>query len=132
MSFSLSNRSLGHLDGVHPALVKVVKRAIKITDIDFGVTQGVRSIEEQIKLVEAGASRTMKSRHLTGHAVDVVAYFEGGISWHCPLYEKIADAMKKAAVELDVDIEWGGDWRSFFDGPHFQLSHGEYPANDKA
>lgn len=132
MSFSLSNRSLGRLDGVHPDLVKVVKRAIKITDIDFGVTQGVRSIEEQIKLVEAGASRTMKSRHLTGHAVDVVAYFEGGISWHCPLYEKIADAMKKAAVELDVDIEWGGDWKSFFDGPHFQLSHGEYPANDKA
>ena len=132
MSFSLSNRSLGRLDGVHPDLVKVVKRAIEITPIDFGVTQGVRSIEEQIKLVEAGASRTMKSRHLTGHAVDVVAYFEGGISWHCPLYEKIADAMKKAAVELDVDIEWGGDWRSFFDGPHFQLSHGEYPANDKA
>ena len=131
MSFSLSNRSLGRLDGVHPDLAKVVKRAIEITPIDFGVTQGVRSIKEQALLVARGASQTMKSRHLTGHAVDVVAYFEGDVSWHGPLYYRISDAMKKAAVELDVDLEWGGDWKSFFDGPHFQLSHREYPADAK-
>ena len=131
MSFSLSNRSLGRLDGVHPDLAKVVKRAIEITPIDFGVTQGVRSIKEQALLVARGASQTMKSRHLTGHAVDVVAYFEGDVSWHGPLYYRIADAMKKAALELNVNIEWGGDWRSFFDGPHFQLSHREYPADAK-
>ena len=132
MSFSLSNRSLGRLDGVHPDLVKVVKRAIQITPIDFGVTEGVRTFHRQAQLVEQGASQTMKSRHITGHAVDLVAYLGQGISWHGPLYYRISDAMKKAAVELDVNIEWGGDWKSFFDGPHFQLSHGEYPANDKA
>lgn len=74
MAFRLSSRSLARLDGVHPDLIRVVKRAIQITPVDFGITEGLRTKERQKELVAKGASRTLKSRHLTGHAVDVVAY----------------------------------------------------------
>lgn len=122
--FVLSNKSLSKLDGVHPALVAVVQRAIKITKQDFMVIEGLRSLERQRQLVASGASQTMNSRHLTGHAVDIVPY---PLSWDWPLYYPIADAMKKAAVELDVDLEWGGEWVSFKDGPHWQLSWRSFP-----
>ena len=127
MPFKLSARSLSKLKGVHPDLVKVVHRAIELTPVDFGVTEGLRSVARQRQLVAAGASRTMKSRHLTGHAVDVVAYVGGKVAWDWPLYGRIAEAMKAAATELGVPIEWGGDWRSFKDGPHFQLPSAAYP-----
>lgn len=123
--FVLSQKSLSKLKGVHPDLVAVVKRAIQVTKQDFMVIEGLRSLERQEKLVASGASQTMNSRHLTGHAVDVVPY---PLSWDWPLYYPIADAMKQAATELDVDLEWGGDWRSFKDGPHWQLSWKSYPA----
>ena len=123
--FVLSQKSLSKLKGVHPDLVAVVKRAIQVTKQDFMVIEGLRSLERQEKLVASGASQTMNSRHLTGHAVDVVPY---PLSWDWPLYYPIADAMKQAAIELDVDLEWGGDWRSFKDGPHWQLSWKSYPA----
>lgn len=126
--FHLSQRSLSRLEGVHPDLVSVVQRAIVITHVDFGVTEGVRTRERQLRLVASGASTTMNSRHLTGHAVDLVAYIDNQVSWDWPLYYKIADAMKAAAKELGVPIEWGGDWVTFKDGPHFQLPWGEYPA----
>jgi len=113
-----------NLSGVHPDLVAVVKRAIEITEQDFSVIEGVRNIDRQRQLVAKGASKTMNSRHLTGHAVDLAPY---PLSWDWEYFYPIADAMKQAAEELDVDLEWGGDWESFADGPHFQLSWGAYP-----
>lgn len=126
--FRFSNRSLDNLQGVHPDLVRVVKAALPLSTVDFGVTEGLRDVDRQRELVNAGASTTMNSRHLTGHAVDLVAYLGPRISWDWPLYHKIADAMKAAADKECVPIEWGGDWTSFKDGPHFQLSWREYPA----
>lgn len=127
MSFALSQKSLDRLSGVHPDLVRVVKRAIELTDIDFAVLEGVRSKARQEQLVAAGASKTMNSRHITGHAVDLGAIVGGSVRWDWPLYAKVATVVKKAAAELSVPIEWGGDWRTFKDGPHFQLPFKEYP-----
>jgi len=121
MMFKLSKRSLSRLKGVNPDLVRVVKKAIQITEVDFTVTEGLRSLSRQRKLVAAGASKTLNSRHLTGHAVDLAALVDGKVRWDWPLYHKLAIAMKKAAELEGVVIEWGGDWRSFKDGPHFQL-----------
>lgn len=128
MTYELSKRSKDRLSGVHPDLVRVVEKAISISDIDFTVLEGVRSIARQEQLVKSGASQTMRSRHITGHAVDLGAYVAGQVRWDWPLYHKLADTMKKAAEECSVPIEWGGDWTSFKDGPHFQLPHKEYPA----
>lgn len=128
MGYRLSKRSLENLKGVHPDLVAVVKRALKITEVDFMVIEGLRTEKRQRELVAAGASQTMKSRHLTGHAVDLAAIVKGGVRWDWPLYEKIGYAMKEAAKDLDIPIEWGGDWKSFRDGPHFQLRWEMYPA----
>lgn len=125
--FKLSKRSEKHLKGVHPDLVKVVERAIRITEVDFVVLEGLRTVERQRELVAKGASKTMKSRHLTGHAVDLGAYVDKEVRWDWPLYYKIADAMKQASQELNIDIEWGGDWTSFKDGPHYQLPRLKYP-----
>lgn len=127
MTFKLGPTSLSRLKGVHPDLVKVVQRAIEISTLDFTVLEGVRSLERQKALVESGASQTMKSRHLDGHAVDLGAWVDNQIDWSWPLYPKIADAMKAAAKELNVPIEWGGDWVKFKDGPHFQLPWEQYP-----
>lgn len=121
--FKLSQRSIDRLNGVHPDLVSVVKHAIERSEVDFMVTEGLRTKERQKELVAAGASKTMNSRHITGHAVDLAAYVNG-IRWDWPLYEKIAKAMKQAAYELNIKIEWGGDWKSFKDGPHFQIPWG--------
>ena len=121
--YKLSLRSKQRLSGVHPDLVDVVKRAIEITGQDFSVTEGIRHIERQRQLVATGKSTTLNSRHLTGHAVDLVPY---PVSWDWEYFYPIADAMKQAAEELDVDLEWGGDWKSFPDGPHFQLSWKKY------
>lgn len=126
--FHLGSRSISRFTGVHPDLVRVVELAITMTEVDFTVLEGLRSLKKQAELVEAGASKTMRSRHLTGHAVDLGAYVAGGVRWDWPLYHQIATAMKEAADELDIRLEWGGDWRSFKDGPHFQLSWKEYPA----
>ena len=122
--YRLSAKSYSKLEGVHRDLVAVVKRAIEITSQDFSVGEGLRSIERQRELVETGKSTTMNSRHLTGHAVDLFPY---PVSWDWEHFYPIADAMKKAAEELNVDLEWGGDWKSFPDGPHFQLSRKSYP-----
>ena len=115
MGFSLSSRSLGKLDGVHPDLVAVVKRAIELTDVDFGVTYGVRTLEEQQELYNSGRSQTMKSKHLIqedgySHAVDLVAYFGSNVSWELNVYDNICDAMAQAAEELEVPTKWGAAW----------------------
>lgn len=153
MTFILSTRSLRNLQGVNTALVEVVKRAIQLTKVDFAVTEGLRSLARQKELVAKGASQTMASKHLTGEAVDLVAFLGGRVSWEVTLYDEIADAMQQAAREQDVPVRWGGAWtisdirrwngtmaaamtqyvddrrragkRPFIDAPHFELA---YPA----
>lgn len=127
MAYKLGLRSKARLKGVHPDLVAVVKRAIEITDVDFTVLEGLRTVKRQEELVAKGASKTMNSRHLTGHAVDLGAWVGGTVRWDWPLYHKIADAMLQASKELNIPLEWGGYWSSFPDGPHFQLPWSEYP-----
>ena len=150
MSYILSERSRGNLMRVDKKLIDVVKTAIQVTTVDFGVIQGIRTIEEQKILVETGASRTMKSKHIEGLAVDLMAYINGRGSWELNLYDNIADAMKKAALENEVAIRWGAAWhmpdirkwgssmeeamnnyidlrrsegkRPFIDAPHFELT----------
>lgn len=126
-TFRLSQRSLSRLVGVHPDLVKVVKRALELSPTDFMVVEGLRTAARQRELVAAGASLTMNSRHITGHAVDLAPVVGGKLRWDGPLFPPIAAAMKAAAAELGVALEWGGDWRSFLDMPHFQLNRKAYP-----
>ena len=133
--FRLGKRSLERLEGVHPDLVRVVKKAINCTVCDFTILEGVRDIERQRELFQAGASKIMNSRHLTGHAVDLGAWLGGIVRWDWPLYYQIAAAMKMASVDEDVVIRWGGDWDSdgdysdekWRDGPHFELPRRLYP-----
>jgi peptidoglycan L-alanyl-D-glutamate endopeptidase CwlK len=127
MGFFLGARSLAKLRGVHPDLVAVVNRAIAITAIDFVVIEGLRTFARQQELVAAGASKTMKSRHLTGHAVDIAPVVGATVRWDWPLFHQLAPYISKAASDCGVDIEWGGDWKTFKDGPHWQLPWSTYP-----
>ena len=125
MAYRLSNRSLQSLSGVHPDLVAVVKLAITITEQDFTVIEGIRNINRQRELYKAGKSTTMNSRHITGHAVDMVPW---PVDWEdIERFEIMAEAMKLAAKELGIPIVWGGDWKSFYDAPHFELDRKSYP-----
>ena len=124
MGYKLGTRSKQNLSGVHPDLVAVVSRAIEITEQDFSVLEGVRNINRQRELVKAGKSTTMNSRHITGHAVDLVPH---PVSWDWEYFYPIVDAMKDAAEELGIEITCGADWQNFPDGPHFQLSWESYP-----
>lgn len=127
--FKFSKRSEENLRNVHVDLMKVVRRAIELTDIDFMVIEGKRTEARQRQLVASGKSQIMNSRHLTGHAVDCVPLVNNQITWSdWSYFKKVADAMIQAAKELGVDIEWGGNWKTFKDGPHFQLTHKTYPA----
>ena len=147
--FKLSRRSLDRLEGVDERLVAVVKFAINATKTDFGVIQGLRTVEQQKELVAKGASQTMKSKHLDGLAVDLMAYINGRGSWELNLYDDLADAMKEGADLAGVSVRWGAAWhiddirkwdgtmedamnayidlrrsqgrRPFIDGPHFEL-----------
>ena len=149
MAYKLSTRSQERLMGVEPELKEVVYEAIKVTKIDFGVIEGLLTEEKQKQLVESGASQTMKSKHLEGRAVDLMAYIGGRGSWELNVYDEIADAMKEAAVKVDVAVRWGAAWtvtdirewegtmedamnsyidtrrsegrRPFIDAPHFEL-----------
>ena len=115
MSFRLSQRSMDRLEGVHPHMTAVVERAIQLTGVDFGVTQGVRTLDEQKANVAAGRSQTMASKHLLqddgfSHAVDVVAYVGPDVSWELNVYDDICDAFKEAAKEVGCSIKWGAAW----------------------
>ena len=134
MSRKWSQRSLGNLKGIHPDLRRVMDRALQESPVDFIVIEGLRTVERQKTLVAEGKSRTMNSRHLTGHAVDLwpidPATGRGAVSndsvlW--PLYHQLAPAVKLAAQREGVQITWGGDWKSFRDGPHFELERNAYP-----
>jgi peptidoglycan LD-endopeptidase CwlK len=123
----MTPRDLTRLKGVHTDLLAVVSEAEKITAVPFMILEGLRTLDRQKQLVAAGASKTMNSRHLTGHAIDLGALVGGKLRWDWPLYSRIAEAMKEAAKKVAVPIEWGGDWKSFKDGPHFQLPFRQYP-----
>lgn len=132
VSYGLSQRSLGLLEGVHGDLVAVVRRAIELTTVDFTVIEGLRTAERQAELVRQGASRTMRSRHLKGadgygHAVDLAAIHEGKVTWRSEAYRTLAPWVKLAARDLRIPIEWGGDWHDFVDMPHWQLPQERYP-----
>ena len=127
----LGRRSLERLVGVHPDLVRVVHKAVDlctIADKDFTVLEGLRTEDRQRVLVAQGASKTMRSRHLTGHAVDLGAWVDGQVDWHWNLYDELAGIVKDAARAVDVPVEWGGEaFGTFKDGPHFQLPWAVYP-----
>lgn len=121
-------KSEQRLAGVHPDLARVARRALETSPVPFVITEGVRSAKRQEDLVASGASRTMNSRHLTGHAIDVAPIIGGRVCWDWPPFHTIAEAMKRAAVEHGVTLVWGGDWRTFKDGPHWELDRRVYPA----
>lgn len=121
MSFELSQKSKDKLQGVDIRLVRLVEQAIKETKVDFTVLEGLRTPERQKQLVNDGFSQTLKSKHLTGHAVDLGAIVDGQLTWEKKYYPEIAVAMKKAAADQKVNIRWGGEFKSFYDGPHFEL-----------
>ncbi len=120
-------RSERNLKGVHPDLVKVVRRAAEISTVPFIVTEGLRTLARQRELKAAGASKTLNSRHLTGHAIDIACLVDGKVRWDWPLYDKASKSFLKAARELKTPITWGGDWPKFRDGPHYELSREKYP-----
>lgn len=147
MGYALGKRSKDRLLGVDPRMVAVVEKAITISEQDFSVICGLRTVQEQEALVAKGASQTMKSKHLEGLAVDLMAWIDGG-RWELNLYDEIADAIRKAAIELGVNVRWGAAWhktlnewdgtaedlmneyidlrrsqgrRPFIDGPHFEI-----------
>ena len=127
MSIILGQRSLSRLEGVHPDLVRVVKKAAAMSDLDFTVLEGLRTVERQKELFASGATKTMNSRHITGHAVDLAPMLGGQISWDWPLYARLSKIVKAAAAAEKVPLQWGGDWRTFKDGPHWELPWAFYP-----
>lgn len=135
----LNTASIAKLKGVHPDLVRVVLRCAEDwaeADTGFIVTCGVRTLAEQKVLVAKGASKTLRSRHIPAangysHAVDLAATIDGKVRWDWPLYDRLAKAMKAAAKAEKVTVEWGGDWKTFKDGPHYQLPWASYPGTTK-
>jgi peptidoglycan L-alanyl-D-glutamate endopeptidase CwlK len=126
--FVLGEQSRKRLAGVHPDLVKVVEQAARLSPMPFVVLEGLRTKERQAELVKKGASKTMNSRHLTGHAVDCAPLIDGKASWHWPHYHELNVYFVQAAKDVGVPIDWGGDWPNFADGPHRQLPWKSYPS----
>lgn len=125
---SLTDRCRRRMTGVHPDIVRVVERAAREGGIRFVVTEGLRTMDRQAELVRAGKSQTMRSRHLTGHAVDLAVLDAAGAArWDKQAYVDLAAVVKAAAKAEGVNLEWGGDWKAFFDGPHFQLPWSTHP-----
>jgi len=127
---ALSKTSRARLSAVHPDLRRVIEAAAEATTVPFVVTEGIRSLTRQKELLAAGASTTLRSRHLTGHAVDLAALVGGKVRWDWPLYDRLGEIVKDAARGLKIPVEWGGDWLKFRDGPHFQLPWKEYPLSN--
>lgn len=127
MAVVLSAASEKALRGVHPALVRVIRKAAQMSTIDFRIMEGLRSLAQQKINVKKGVSKTLKSKHLTGHAVDVIPLVNGKPTWAWPVYYKLAPVIKKAAASEGVTVTWGGDWKSFKDGPHWELNPAKYP-----
>ncbi len=138
MPFTLTARDEAKLSILHPDLQRVIKRAATLAPFRFRITEGMRTLKRQRELFKTGASKTMNSRHLTGHAVDIVPYIDfdgdgdidGKDLYAWPLYYKLAPIIKEAAKIEGVKLDWGGDWKSFKDGPHWQLNWKAYPIRD--
>lgn len=123
--FKFGERSLKNLEGVHPELVRVMHEAIQKSPVDFAIIEGLRTVDRQRQLVASGASKTMNSRHITGHAVDIAPWVDGTIRWDWPLYDRIAPVIMQTADFCRVQMVWGGSWK-MRDGPHFELSRRVY------
>lgn len=119
--YKFSERSLENLKGVDERLIEIMTLALSRSKNDFGITEGIRTIKRQQELVKNGKSKTMNSYHLKGKAVDVAIYKNGKISWEIGLYKELNDIIQRIAKEKGYKITWGGDWRTFADGPHFQI-----------
>lgn len=130
MSITLGPRSISRLQDVHPDLVRVVHRAAAMSDLDFTVLEGLRTTNRQKQLFAQKATKTLNSRHLTGHAVDLAPVLGGTVSWDWPLYYRLAKIVKAAAAHENVPITWGGDWKTFKDGPHWELPWKQYPKGE--
>ncbi|MBV5276417.1 M15 family metallopeptidase [bacterium] len=130
MSIVLGPRSISRLTDVHPDLVRVVHRAAALSSLDFTVLEGWRNLDRQKQLLAQGATRTLNSRHLTGHAVDLAPMIDGIVSWDWPLYHRLAKIVKAAAAHENVPITWGGSWVKFRDGPHWELPWKQYPKGE--
>lgn len=134
MPFDLTPRDIERLKGVHPDLVRVVKRAAQLSPIEFRVVEGMRTLARQKQLVDQGASTTMRSRHLTGHAVDLAPFVDEDadgdreITWHQGHYDRLMPWIKEAAKQEGVRVTWGGSWRTFVDKAHWELGRIAYPA----
>lgn len=132
----LAPKDEAHLKKLHPDLARVIRRAATIwpyNDQEFFITCSLRTLDEQRKLLAAGATRTLRSRHLPGktnnlsHAVDLAVRMGKTIKWDWPLYVQMSKVIKQAAKLEKVTVEWGGDWTTFKDGPHYQLPWASYP-----
>lgn len=119
--YSFSKKSKQRLEGVDKSLVILMEESIKNSPYDFGITEGIRTPERQKQLYDEGKSKTLKSKHLIGKAVDIAILVDGNITWDKKYYQEVAEHIKKVAKKLGVDIRWGGEFKSFFDGPHFEL-----------
>lgn len=126
--YKFSQKSINRMEGVHSDLRRLMEESIKHSPYDFGITEGLRSVSRQQKLVMEGKSKTMNSRHLTGHAVDIVVYVEGKVSWDFKYYEQVAGHILGLAAKMDIPLIWGGSWKDFKDGPHFELNRQFYGA----
>ncbi|MEY4921835.1 MAG: hypothetical protein RLY17_552 [Pseudomonadota bacterium] len=126
--FHFGQISEHNLRGIHPDLVLIVRRALILSTLDFRVIEGIRTLERQRQLVRNGRSRTLNSRHLTGHAVDLAPMINNQIPWEdWSAFYRIAKTMKQAAQQMELPLQWGGDWKKFKDGPHFELPREVYP-----
>ena len=131
MTRTFGSRSLKSMQGIHPDLRLVLDKALQDSPLDFVVIEGLRTVERQKQLVASGASKTMNSRHITGHAVDLLPIgLDGKPAFDWPLYNQLGPAVKKAAADLGIELDWGGDWKSFKDGPHFELDRAAYPVGE--
>lgn len=119
--YKFSNRSLNNLKGVDMKLVDLMTEVLQKSPYDFGITEGLRTLEKQKEYVRAGKSQTMNSYHLNGRAVDIVVYKDGKVTWDLKYYKEIADIVKDTAAKKGLKITWGGDWKTLVDGPHFQI-----------
>lgn len=127
MPYAFGPRSLKRMQGIHADLRKVMHRAIATTDMDFTVLEGLRTLAQQRKYYATGKSKTMRSRHLTGHAIDIAPLVDGKVTWDWAVYDRFAPIIKQAAKDVGVKVEWGGDWK-WRDGLHWQLPWADYPA----
>lgn len=138
-TFKFSENSEKHFDRVHPDLVKLARRALELSPVDFGISDGIRTPWEQRELLSLRATQTLNSRHVPmdvmaggnglGHALDVFPVVNKKTRYDGRLFDEIKNAWTEAGKELKIKFTWGGNWKDFHDAPHFELDWKEYPAD---